>query len=107
MDSSSLSEVFCPPAAPPHGPDTQECVGGATETHRERISNRYVRLANLTIGALGSYTGDLTQLINRNAVHVIPAVYDIENIKIYVLTKSLPDADFKVKHSLRSVPDYS
>lgn len=82
VDSSSLSEVFCPPAAPPHGPDTQECVGGAMETHRERIGNQYVRLANLTIGAFGSYTGDLTQLVNRNAVHVIPAVCDIENIKI-------------------------
>lgn len=23
---------FCPPAAPPHGPDTQECVGGVTHT---------------------------------------------------------------------------
>lgn len=113
-DSSSLSEVFCPPAAPPHGPDAKECVGGATDTHREGISNQYVRSANLTIGALGLFVF-LTQSINRNAVRVIPAVCDTgknkkqkkKQIKIYALTKSLPNADFKVKHSPRSVPDRS
>lgn len=29
---AASQSFFCPPAAPPYGPDTQECVGGVTHT---------------------------------------------------------------------------